>query len=82
MKEIKKPVFLRTMKTKDLRPVGMTTRMLMFEDLDERTYYATKRVANDILSKSVEEVCVMERAFTNREGIETHMMMLATPSPW
>lgn len=82
MKEIKRPVFIRTMKTKDLRPVEMTPRMLMFRDSDERTYYATKRVANDVLSNSVEEVTVMERIFINKEGIETSIMMLATPSPW
>lgn len=73
-----------TIKTFDLHPVRMTARTLVFEDANHETYMATRRVANDILTHSVEEVSIIEMTLPRRRPLdEPHpVKMLATPSCW
>ena len=76
-----------TIPTKELRVVRMTARMLVFINKNDQEYFASKRVANEILSKSVNEVFVInQNFFSRREPLEEckrhSMLMLATPSCW
>ncbi len=69
-----------TIPVKELRVVRMTARMLVFTNKDQE-YFASKRVANEILSGSVDEVFVVNQNFF-KQGIRHSMLMLATPSCW
>lgn len=76
-----------TIPTKELRVVRMTARMLVFIDKNGQEYFASKRVANEILSKTVDEVFAISQNFFSRgkslEECKRHsMLMLATPSCW
>lgn len=73
-----------TIKTSDLRPVRMTNKCLMFEDVNQTPYLATRRVANDILMGTVDEVFVVDATLPTRcPNHEPHpVKMLATPSCW
>ena len=70
-----------TIPTKELRVVRMTARMLVFVDKNGQEYFASKRIANEILSKTVDEVFVVSQNFF-RQGVRHSMLMLATPSCW
>ena len=50
---------------KELRVARMTARMLVFVDKSRQEYFASKRVANEILSESVDKVYVVK---TGRVG--------------
>lgn len=72
---------------KELRVVRMTARMLVFVDKQGQEFFASKRVANEILSESVDEVFVISQNFFSRdrsleENKRHSMLMLATPSCW
>jgi hypothetical protein len=76
-----------TIPTKELRVVRMTARMLVFTDKKGQEYFASKRVANEILSESVDEVFVISQNFFSHgrsleECKRQSMLMLATPSCW
>lgn len=73
-----------TIKTSDLRPVRMTNKCLMFKDVNQTPYLATRRVANDILMGTVDEVFVVDATLPTRcPNHEPHpVKMLATPSCW
>ena len=76
-----------TIPIKELRIVRMTARMLVFVDKNGQEYFASKRVANEILSKTVDEVFVISQNFFSHgrslEECKRHLMlMLATPSCW
>jgi len=76
-----------TIPVKELRVVRMTARMLVFIDKQEQEFFASKRVANEILSNSVDEVFVISQNFFSRgrsleENKRHSMLMLATPSCW
>lgn len=66
---------------KELRVARMTARMLVFVDKSGREYFASKRVANEILSESVDKVCVVSHNFF-KQGVRSSILMLATPSCW
>jgi hypothetical protein len=70
-----------TIPAKELRVVRMTARMLVFVDKSGQEYFASKRVANEILSESVDEVFVISQNFF-KQGVRHSMLMLATPSCW
>ena len=70
-----------TISAKELRVVRMTARMLVFTDKNDKEYFASKRVANEVLSKSVDEVFVISHNFS-KQGVKHSMLMLATPSCW
>lgn len=72
---------------KELRVARMTARMLVFVDKSGQEYFASKRVANEILSESVDKVCVVSHNFFSRgrsleENKRHSILMLATPSCW
>lgn len=67
--------------TKELRVVRMTARMLVFGDKDGNEYFASKRVANEILSEVVDKVFITSHDFL-RQGVRHSILMLATPSCW
>lgn len=67
---------------KELRVVRMTARMLVFVGPKGEEFFATKRVANEILSQSVDTVFVVNHNFFDREHTRHPMQMLATPSCW
>jgi len=75
-----------TIPAKELRVVRMTARMLVFTDKKGQEYFASKRVANEILSESVDEVFVIQNFFSRGRSLEEcerhSMLMLATPSCW
>ena len=76
-----------TIPTKELRVVRMTARTLVFIDKNEQEYFASKRVANEILSGSVNEVFVISQNFFSHgrslEECKRHsILMLATLSCW
>ena len=75
---------MKTISVKALRPVKMTANTLMFEDPNYGVYMATRRVANDILTGSVEEVVIVDRILPpKRKEDKPHCVkMLATPSCW
>lgn len=75
---------MKTIKTSELHPVKMTAKTLVFEDANHESYMATRRVANDILTHSVEEVSIIETTLPRRNSLgEPHpVKMLATPSCW
>lgn len=70
-----------TIPIKELRVVRMTARTLVFVDKNGQEFFASKRVANEILSESVDEVSVISKDFL-RQGVKCSMLMLATPSCW
>jgi len=70
-----------TIPIKELRVVRMTARTLVFVDKNGQEFFASKRVANEILSESVDEVFVISKDFL-RQGVKCSMLMLATPSCW
>ena len=70
-----------TIPIKELRVVRMTARMLVFTDKQGQEFFASKRIANEILSGSVDEVSVVSQNFF-RQGVRHSMLMLATPSCW
>lgn len=70
-----------TIPIKELRVVRMTARTLVFVDKQGQEFFASKRVANEILSESVDEVSVISKDFL-RQGVKCSMLMLATPSCW
>lgn len=65
---------------KDLRPIRMTAKTLIFEDSNNGIYMATRRVANDILSGAVDEVTVVIPPA--KPEAKSYYKMLATPSCW
>lgn len=67
---------------KELRVVRMTARMLVFVNKDGQEFFASKRVANEILSGSVDEVFFTSQNFFNKQGVRHSMLVLATPSCW
>ena len=67
--------------TKELRVVRMTARMLVFGDKDGNEYFASKRVANEILSEIVDKVFITSHDFL-KQGERLSILMLATPSCW
>ena len=71
---------MKTISVKDLRPVKMMVKTLVFEDPNHETYMATRRVANDILMGIVDEVFIVDTILHNNES--RHIQMLATPSCW
>ena len=76
---------MKTISVKDLRPVKMTAKTLMFENnLNHETYMATRRVANDILEGRVDEVSIIDTTLPRRRPDEKphYVQMLATPSCW
>lgn len=73
---------MRTISVKELRPVKMTAKMLVFEDPNHGVYMASRRVANDILSNKVEEVFIVDEVFPKGHCESMQMPMLATPSCW
>lgn len=73
---------MKTILVRELRPVRMTTKTLVFEDSHGETYMATRRVANDILMNAVTEVFVVETSLPRRCDKPVHIQMLATPSCW
>lgn len=72
---------MKTISIKELRPVRMTAKTLVFEDPNHRTYMATRRVANDILTGAVDEVLIMD-SLPSRQDRCFRLPMLATPSCW
>ena len=66
---------------KELRVARMTARMLVFVDKSRQEYFASKRVANEILSESVDKVCVVSHNFF-KQGVRNSILMLATLSCW
>lgn len=72
---------MRTISIKELRPIRMTAKTLVFEDANHGTYMATRRVANDILGGAVDEVLIMDFPPSHRDYC-SHLPMLATPSCW
>lgn len=66
---------------KELRVVRMTARMLVFVNKDGQEFFASKRVANEILSGNVDEVFFTSQDFFNK-GVRHSMLVLATPSCW
>lgn len=75
---------MKTISVKALRPVKMTAKTLMFEDVNHGTYMATRRVANDILMGLVDEVFIIDTILPMRhhDNEPHHVQMLATPSCW
>lgn len=65
----------------ELRVVRMTARMLVFTTSKEEEFFASKRVANEILSCSVDKVLVVNQNFF-KNGVRHSISMLATPSCW
>lgn len=74
---------MKTILVRDLRPIRMTAKTLIFED-NHGTYMATRRVANDILAGIVDEVFIVDTILPRRRpDDESHcVQMLATPSCW
>lgn len=70
-----------TIPIRELRVVRMAARTLVFVDKQGQEFFASKRVANEILSESVDEVSVISKDFL-RQGVKCSMLMLATPSCW
>ena len=70
-----------TIPAKELRVVRMTARMLVFVDKSGQEYFASRRVANEILSETVDEVFVTSQNFF-KQGFRQSMLVLATPSCW
>lgn len=70
-----------TIPVKELCVVRMTARMLVFANKQGKEFFASKRVANEILSKSVDEVAVINQNFF-RQGVKNSILMLATLSCW
>lgn len=75
---------MRTISVKALRPVKMTAKTLMFEDPNHGTYMATRRVANDILTGTVDEVFIIDTILPRKRPDDEprYVQMLATPSCW
>ena len=66
---------METISVKNLRPIRVTAKTLVFEDtISGETFMATRRVANDILTNAVDEVFIVK--------IRGEIRMLATPSCW
>ena len=72
---------MTTIPVKELRVVRMTARMLVFVDKNGQEFFASKRVANEILSRTVDEVFVVSQNFF-KQGVKHSMLMLATPNCW
>jgi len=75
---------MKTIKASELHPVRMTSKTLVFENVNHETYMATRRVANDILSGTIDEVFIIDTVLPRRcPNSEPHpVKMLATPSCW
>ena len=75
---------MKTISVKALRPIKMTAKTLVFEDPNHRTYMATRRVANDILTGIVDEVFIIDTVLPKRRPDDEpkYVQMLATPSCW
>lgn len=75
---------MKTISVKALRPVKMTAKTLVFEDINHGTYMATRRVANDILTGIIDEVFIIDTILPKRRPDDEphHVQMLATPSCW
>lgn len=75
---------MKTISVKALRPVRMTARTLVFEDVNHGTYMATRRVANDILMGIVDEVFIIDTILPMKHPDDEprNIRMLATPSCW
>lgn len=75
---------MKTISIKALRPVKMTAKTLVFEDPDHRTYMASRRVANEILAGTVDEVFITNTTLSMKgpDDNPRFVQMLATPSCW
>ena len=75
---------MKTISVKALRPIKMTAKTLVFEDPNHRTYMATRRVANDILTGIVDEVFIIDTFLPKKRPDDEpkYVQMLATPSCW
>ena len=75
---------MKTISVKALRPIKMTSRTLMFEDPNHGTYMATRRVANDILAGTMDEVFIIDTVLPRKHHDDEprYVQMLATPSCW
>lgn len=79
---IKTLTSMNKISAKELRVVRITARMLVFVNKDGQEFFASKRVANEILSGSVDEVFFTSQNFFNKQGVRHSMLILATPSCW
>lgn len=75
---------MKTISVKALRPVKMTAKTLVFEDPNHGTYMATRRVANDILTGTIDEVFIIDTILPRKRPDDEprYVQMLATPSCW
>ena len=59
---------------KELRVVRMTARMLVFVNKDGQEFFASKRVANEILSGKVDEVFLLVKTSLINKELDTRCL--------